>query len=274
MKSLIMACALALAAGPTALAQSQAVPAQPPQAAPSSLRTTPAPGEVGIDEKLGARLPLDLTLNDEDGRPVALRTLLDKPTVLTLNYFRCAGICTPQLNGMVDVLNQIQAQPGQDFQVLTVSFDPRDTPEVAQQKRANYLKQVKRPISPTAWRFLTGPGEATKALADSVGFKFKAQGDDFIHPAALMLLSPGGKVTRYIYGISYQPADLQMAVLEAAQGETRPTVNQWLQFCFSYDPQGRGYVFSVTRVAATIILLSAAGFAAVLLLRRKPKVQS
>jgi protein SCO1/2 len=205
---------------------------------------------------------------------VALRSLIDKPTVLTLNYFRCAGICTPQLNGVVDVLNQIQAQPGQDFQVLTVSFDPRDTPEIAQQKHDNYLKQIKRPISPAAWRFLTGPAGSTRALCDAVGFKFKPQGDDFIHAAALMLLSPGGKVTRYIYGISYQPADLQMAVLEAARGETRPTVNQWLQFCFSYDPRGRGYVLSVTKITAAVTLLLAAGFAAFLVFRRKPEVKA
>ncbi len=259
MKSVFLALALTLSLAPA--------PAQSPAPAP-------APGEVGIDEKLDHRVPLDLVLNDENGRPVTLRSLIDKPTVLTLNYFRCTGICTPQLNGVADVLNQVQAQPGQDFQVLTVSFDPRDTPEIAQQKQLNYLKEVKRPISPAAWRFLTGPGDATRALCDSVGFKFKAQGDSFIHAAALMLLSPGGKVTRYIYGVSYQPADLQMAVLEAARGESRPTINQWLQFCFSYDPQGRTYVFSVTKAVGAVTLLLGAGFAALLVFRRKPRVRA
>jgi protein SCO1/2 len=199
---------------------------------------------------------------------------VDKPTVLTLNYFSCAGICTPLLNGVSDVLNQVQAQPGQDFQVLTVSFDPKDTPEIAQQKRANYLKEIKRPIAPSAWRFLTGPEAATRALCDAVGFKFKAQGDGFIHAGAIMLLSPGGKVTRYIYGTSYQPADLQMAILEAARGETRPTINQWLQFCFSYDPAGRSYVFDVTKAAAAATILLALGFGAFLVFKRKPGVRA
>jgi protein SCO1/2 len=257
MKFSILACALAMLTG-------IAVPAQAP--APAA--------EAGIDQKLGAQVPLDLVLNDENGKPVALRSLIDKPTVLTLNYFSCAGICTPLLNGVADVLNQVKAQPGQDFQVITVSFDPKDTPEIAQQKQTNYLKEIKRPISPAAWRFLTGSSTATRALCDAVGFRFKAQGDGFIHAGAIMLLSPGGKLTRYIYGVSFQPADLQMAVLEAARGEARPTINQWLQFCFSYDPQGRGYVFSVTRVAATITLLLAAGFAAVLIFRRKRGVRA
>jgi protein SCO1/2 len=229
---------------------------------------------VGIDQKLGAQVPMDLVLNDENGKPVPLRSLIDKPTVLTLNYFSCAGICTPLLNGVVDVLNQVKAQPGQDFQVLTVSFDPKDTPEIALQKQTNYLHQIKRPISPAAWRFLTGSAANTKPLCDAVGFKFKAQGDGFIHAGAIMLLSPSGKLTRYIYGVTFQPADLQMAVTEAAHGETRPTINQWLQFCFSYDPEGRGYVFSVTRVAATVTLLLAAGFVALLIFKRKRGVRA
>jgi len=258
MKFPILACALALLTG-------LAVPAQAP-AAPAA--------DVGIDQKLGAQVPMDLVLNDENGKPVPLRSLIDKPTVLTLNYFSCAGICTPLLNGVVDVLNQVKAQPGQDFQVLTVSFDPKDTPEIALQKQTNYLHQIKRPISPAAWRFLTGSAANTKALCDAVGFKFKAQGDGFIHAGAIMLLSPSGKLTRYIYGVTFQPADLQMAVTEAAHGETRPTINQWLQFCFSYDPEGRGYVFSVTRVAATVTLLLAAGFVALLIFKRKRGVRA
>lgn len=262
MKATFLALALAAAA----------LPAAPAQPAPPAPAVTNA--EAGIDEKLGNKVPLDLALADEAGRPVTLGALIDKPTVLTLNYFRCAGICTPQLNGVVDLLNQIKAQPGQDFQVLTVSFDPRDTPEIADQKQANYLKQVHRPVAPAAWRFLTGTGPATRALADAVGFRFKPQGDDFIHAGALILLSPGGTVTRYIYGIAYQPADVQMAVLEAARGETRPTINQWLQFCFSYDPRGRGYVFSVTKAAATVTLVLAGLFAAFLLFRRKPEVKA
>ncbi len=221
-------------------------------------------GEVGIDERLGQRAAIDLVLRDEDGQAVPLRTLIDKPTILTLNYFRCAGICTPQLNGVVDVLNRTQAEPGKDFQVITVSFDPRDTPEIAAQKRTNYLREITRPFPPGAWRFLTADAATTKALADSVGFKFKSQGDDFIHAAAIIFLSPTGDVTRYMYGVTYLPADLQLAAQEAARNQARPTINKWLKICFSYDPEGRRYVFNFTRIGAAIILLGAAIFLFVL----------
>lgn len=216
-----------------------------------------APGEVGIDEKLGATIPLDLELKGEDGKPVTLRQLIDKPTILTLNYFRCAGICTPQLGGVAEVLNRTQAIPGKDLQVITVSFDERDEPEVAAQKRTNYLNEITRPFPPAAWRFLTGPGATTKALADAVGFKFKRDQDDFIHAAAIIFISPQGRITRYMYGVAYLPADVQMAAQEAARGEAQPTINKFLKFCFSYDPVGRKYVLNATSIGAAIIILAA-----------------
>ncbi len=238
---------LALAAGPVALK------AQAP--APAS-----APEEVGIDEKLGASIPLDLVLKAEDGSSVTLRSLINKPTILTLNYFRCAGICTPQLGGVAEVLNRTQAIPGQDLQVLTVSFDERDEPEVAAQKRTNYLAEIKRPFPPDAWRFLTGPAASTRALADAVGFKFKRQNDDFIHAAAIIFISPEGRVTRYMYGTTYLPADVQLAAQEAARGEAQPTIKKFLKFCFSYDPAGRRYVLNTTTIGAVVILLAAGVF--------------
>ncbi len=216
-----------------------------------------APGEVGIDEKLGATIPLDLVLKGEDGQPVTLRQLIDKPTILTLNYFRCAGICTPQLGGVAEVLNRTQAIPGQDLQVITVSFDERDEPEVAAQKRTNYLAEITRPFPPAAWRFLTGPGATTKALADAVGFKFKRDRDDFIHAAAIIFISPKGRITRYMYGVSYLPADVQLAAQEAGRGEAQPTINKFLKFCFSYDPAGRKYVLNTTTIGAIVIILAA-----------------
>ena len=215
------------------------------------------PGEVGIDEKLGATIPLDLELKGEDGKPVTLRQLIDKPTILTLNYFRCAGICTPQLGGVAEVLNRTEAIPGRDLQVITVSFDERDEPEVAAQKRTNYLNEITRPFPPSAWRFLTGPGATTKALADAVGFKFKRDQDDFIHAAVIIFISPKGQITRYMYGVTYLPADLQLAAQEAARGEAQPTINKFLKFCFSYDPAGRRYVLNTTTIGATVIILAA-----------------
>lgn len=226
--------------------------------------------EVGIDEKLGQQVDLNLQLRNEEGQMIPLGSLLGKPTILSLNYFRCAGICTPQLNGMVEVINQVKAEPGQGFQIITVSFDPRDTSDIALRKRSNYLREIHRPFPPTAWRFLTGDAAATKALCDSVGFKFKAQGDDFIHAGALIVLSPQGKVTRYMYGVTYLPADLQMALEEAARNEARPTINKWLKFCYTADPAGRGLVFSLTKTVATAMIALAAIFLAVLILK-KPK---
>jgi protein SCO1/2 len=232
-----------------------------------------SPEEVGINEKLGATIPLDLALKAEDGSSVTLRQLIDKPTILTLNYYRCAGICTPQLGGVAEVLNRTEAVPGRDFQVLTVSFDERDEPEVAAQKRTNYLGEITRPFPPAAWRFLTGPGATTKALAEAVGFKFKRVNDDFVHAAALVFISPQGKVTRYMYGTSYLPADLQMAAQEAARGEAMPTINKFLKFCFSYDPVGRKYVLNTTSISAAFIILAAAIFVFTLV-RRGRKTQS
>ncbi len=234
------------------------------QTAPKPAAPSFTPDEVGINERLGATIPLDLQLKGEDGQPITLRQLIDKPTILTLNYFRCAGICTPQLSGVVEVLNRTKAEPGQDFQVLTVSFDERDEPEIAAQKRTNYLGEITRPFPPAAWRFLTGPAATTKALADAVGFKFKRVDDDFVHAAAIIFISPKGRITRYMYGTTYLPADLQLAAQESARGEAQPTINKFLKFCFSYDPAGRRYVLNTTSIGAIVILLAAAIFVVVL----------
>jgi protein SCO1 len=225
-------------------------------AAPESAARAP----IELDEKLGQNVPLDLDLVDETGHPVVLRQLIDRPTVLTLNYFECAGLCTPMLQDLTRVLNEIRLQPGEDFRVLTVSFDPRDTPAIAAAKRDNYFRQLKRPILPTAWRFLTGREANTKALADAVGFKFVRHGDDYVHPAAIIVLSPEGRITRYIYGPFFQTFDVQMALGEAAHGLVRPTVSKLLRFCFSYDPAGHRYVFRLTRYVGAGMLALAALF--------------
>jgi protein SCO1/2 len=227
----------------------------------------PTPARVGIDEKLGERIPLDLQLVDETNQRISLRQLIDKPTVLTLNYFRCPGICTPMLTNLAGTLSKTDLEPGKDFQVLTVSFDVRDTPQIAAGKRHNYLKLVKRPFPPAAWRFLTGDDASTRALADAVGFELEKQGENYIHPGAIVMLSPEGIVTRYMYGISVLPADLQMAVGEASKGLVRPTISKALAFCYSYDPEGRTYVFNITRLAGSIFMIAAGVFAAVLVFK-------
>ena len=219
-----------------------------------------AAGEPGINEKLGAQVSLGVPLKDEEGRDVTLHGLIDKPTFLTLNYFTCTGICSPLLNGLVDAINELGLEPGKDYQVITVSFDPKDTPEVAFQKRINYLKQMKRPFPPQAWRFLTGSAQATKAVTDSVGFIFRPAGNGYVHAGAILVLTREGIVSRYLYGISFLPADVQMALQEAAAGQVRPTISRVLAFCYSYDPQGRRYVLNITRVTGAAILVFAAVF--------------
>jgi protein SCO1/2 len=231
----------------------------------------PNPGEVGILERLDAQVPLGLELADESGQTVKLGSLIDRPTLLTLNYFRCAGICTPQLNGVAKLLSQIALRPGEDFRVLTVSFDERDTPEIAARKRENYFKTIGRPLPPASWRFLTGTAEATRALADAVGFNFKRHGDDFVHTTVIVVLSPAGRVMRYLPGVHYLAADVQMAVGEAARGQARPTIAKWASFCYSYDPESRRRTLDLTRVAGLATLAALGVFAAVVISRGRAR---
>jgi protein SCO1/2 len=255
MKTLLATCLLLALPARLALAET---PAEPPL-------------DVGVDEKLGQTVPLDLMLVDEQGERVSLRSLLDKPTLLTLNYFRCSGLCTPLLNGVAELLQRTDQIPGTDFQVLTVSFDPRDNAELAGLKKENYLKQLKPGFAPSAWRFMTGDPTSTKRLADSVGFRFAKRGDDYVHAGAVMVLSPTGQVTRYLYGVTFLPFDVKMAVAEAAQGRTGPTIARFLKFCYSYDPSGRRYFLDITRVAAAFTVMLAVGFGIAVAVQRKKR---
>jgi len=222
-----------------------------------------------VREKLGQTAALDVVLKDEFGNSVPLRQLVDRPTILTLNYFRCVGICTPLLNGLATALNRVELKPEQDFRVITVSFDPSDTPEIAHQKQINYLTEMTRQFPPKAWRFLTGEAKQTKALADSVGFGFRAEGDQFVHPGVIMVLTPTGVVSRYIYGTSFLPAEVQIAIQDASGGQVRPTIGRIVSVCYVYDPASRSYVFSMTRTVGAGTLLLAAVFVTYLLVGRK-----
>jgi protein SCO1 len=232
-----------------------------------------APADVGIDEKLGSSVDLNAVLKDETGKQVTLRQYVDKPTILMFNYFRCPGICPVLISNMVEVVNRMQLEPGKDYRLVAVSFDPTDTPQVAGEKKANYLNQMRRPFSPDDWHFLTGDDVNTKAVADSVGFRYQLKGDMYVHPGAIMLLTPQGILSRYIYGTSFVPADVEMAVREAAGGAVRPTVSQALAFCYTYDPQGRRYVFSITRLVGTATLALAAVFMVFVIRAKKRKLE-
>jgi protein SCO1 len=232
-----------------------------------------ASNEVGIDEKLGGQIALDTILKDESGNDVTLRQLIDKPTILMFNYFRCPGICPVLISNLVQVVNKINLEPGNDYKLVAVSFDPTDTPEKAREKKANYLNQMRRPFLPDSWHFLTGSAENTKIVADSAGFNYRLQGNMYSHPGAIILVTPKGILSRYLYGTSFVPADVEMAVQEAAGGKVLPSISRVLSFCYVSDPQGRGYVFSITRFvgASTLVL---AGIFVIFLLKGKPKKSS
>lgn len=218
-------------------------------------------GGAFFDEHLGSRLPGDIELRDESGAPVKLEQLLDKPTILNFVYYECPGICTPLLNEIADVLGKSDLDPRREpFQVITVSFEPGDTPQLAAEKRANYLALLSRPLPPETWRFLTGDAAQLQRLTRAAGFSYKRVGMEYVHPGGLLLLSPDRTIVRYLYGTEFLPFDFKMGVLEAAKGTVLPTTARLLTICFSYDPQGRTYVFNILKVVGSVMVLTVAFF--------------
>lgn len=215
--------------------------------------------EVGIDEKLGQYLPMNATIVDDRGNQRTLKQLIDKPTILTLVFYECRGICTPLLTEVTTVMNSIDLEPGKDYQVLTVSFDTRDNAALAAAKKVNYMKLLNRQISPDAWRFCTADSATIAAITDAVGFRYKRQDDQFIHAGALMFIAPDGKLTRYLYGVTFLPLNVKLAIIEAGDGRIGPTTAKLLKLCFTYDPEGRTYALNITRIigAGMIVLLIA-----------------
>jgi protein SCO1/2 len=233
---------------------------------------------LGIYEKLDEYVPDDLTFTTEDGEEVNFKSLIDKPTVLTLVYFTCPGICSPLLDGIADVIGKNDMVLGEDYQVLTVSFNEKETYQLAKSKKQNYVKQVKKEIDESQWIWMVGDSTNIARLTQSMGYRFKRDGDDFIHAAAIMVLSPEGKITRYLYGTYFLPFDLKMALVEAQEGRSGPTINKILNYCFSYDPEGKKYVFNITKVSGTIIIFFALSFLLFLIFNKKrrlhPKVNN
>jgi protein SCO1/2 len=219
-----------------------------------------APPEVGIIPRLGDAVPLDLTFHDEEGKTVALRQLIRTPVILTLVYLHCPNVCSFLLQNLAEVLNQLPAEPGKDYVALSVSFDETETPPLAREKKKLFLQMIQRPFPPEVWRFLTGDKENIRRLADAVGFQFRRQGDDFLHPVAVIVLSPDGKITRYLYGSDPLPFDLKMALVEASHGTIGPAISKVVQFCFSIDPKGHKLAFNALKVTGTVTLLFAVSF--------------
>lgn len=216
-----------------------------------------ASANVGIDEKLGSTLPADITLINETGAEVKLASLINGPTILSLVYFGCRDMCPLIMSGQATLANNLDMPLGTEYRMITVSFDERDTPQDAHKASANYLAMLKSKPAEGSWRFLTASKDQIDALADSVGFRFQRTGDGFTHTAALMFISPKGKVARYIYGVSFLPFDAKMALLEASREQVGVSSKSVLLYCFRYDPEGKRYVFDLLKVAGTLTLIFA-----------------
>lgn len=216
---------------------------------------------IGVNEKLGDYVSLDLTFIDEEGKSKTLREYMDgKPTIVSLNYFRCAGICTPQLQDMAKMLSKLQLSENTDYKALTISFAEDETPPLAKAKKKTYLESMDRAYVRDAWRFLLSENNSSAIFSKEVGFSYKktvskAGVTDWIHAASLIIISPQGKITRYLNGINQNPFDVKMAILESTEGKVGPTIAKTLLYCFAYDPKGKTYVFAWEKVAATIILI-------------------
>ncbi len=228
---------------------------------------------IGIDEKLGQSIPLELTFRDEKGNTVSMGRLIDKPTVLAPVFLTCPDVCSFLLSNLSKTLGQLTSEPGKEFQVLAISFDETEGPPLALEKKKLYLEMIEKPFPEEAWKFLTGERESILALTNAVGFYFKREGNTFLHPVALIILAPDGKITRYLYGTEILPFDLKMALLEASEGRTGPTISKVLRFCFSYDPKGRKYVFNALKVTGIVTLTFAFSFILFLIWRgrKRPK---
>jgi len=227
--------------------------------------------EVGIVEKLGKYVPLDLFFYDENGDSVTLKQFVNKPAILSFVYFRCPTICPRMLSEIALLLDKIDLKPGQDFNVITISFDPTDAVNEAADKKKNYTRSMNRTIPDSAWKFFTADINTIAKITESVGYRFKKDRQDFIHPSALIILSPEGKIVRYIMGLSYLPFDVKMALIEAAEGRVGPTINKVLLYCFSYDPQGRTYAMDITKVTGTIILFLIGVFVIFILIKTRTR---
>ena len=233
-------------------------------------QNTPVPilQQVGIDQRIGQQLPLDLTFRDETGKSVPLRNYFGKrPVLLTLVYFQCPMLCSQVLNGVVGGLLPLRLNVGRDFDVLTISFDPRDTPAVATEKRDTYLRRYGRAGAEKGWHFLTGETPAIEALTKAAGFRYAwdPQIQQYAHASGIMVLTPDGRLSRYLYGIEYTPKDLRLALVDSSEGKVGNVADQVLLYCYHYDPATGKYgavVTNMLRLGGALTLLLLGGFLA------------
>ena len=219
--------------------------------------------DIELEQRLNAQVPLDLMFWDETGHAVELgRYLGEKPAILALVYYECTELCPVVLNGLVKSLRALSFDAGKQFQVITVSIDPTESPDLAAAKKQAYTLRYGRTGADAGWHFLTGEEAAIRRLAEAVGFRYAydAERDQYAHPAAVTVLTPGGRVARYIFGLDFPPRDLRLALVEASAGRIGSAVDQALLYCYQYDPATGKYslvIMNVLRLAglATVMLL-------------------
>lgn len=232
----------------------------------------PALKEVGLDQKLNAQIPLDATFRDEQGRTVQLREYFKgtRPVVLSLVFYECPMLCNQILNGLMGMMKGMSLKIGEDYDVLTVSFDPREGPELARRKKDGYVRSLNRPGAEAGWHFLTGDEANIKLLTEAVGFRYNydAQTNQFAHASGIMVLTPDGHISHYFYGVEYAPRDVRLGLVEASAGRIGSPVDQILLYCYHYDPATGKYawVINIYRWGGA---LTVAGIIALLLYLRR-----
>jgi protein SCO1/2 len=228
--------------------------------------------KVSFDQNLGVQVPLDLPFRDETGRPVLLsRYFNGRPVVLALVYYECPMLCTQALNGLVRSLKVLALELGRDYNVVTISFNPAETPAEAAEKKELYLARLKRPGASDGWHFLTGNEPSIRLLTETVGFHYvyDAATKQYAHPTGIIVLTPEGKTSKYIYGIDYGPRDLRLALVEASDHKVGTPVDRLLLYCYHYDPASGKYglvLLNVIRLGAALTVVLLGGF--ILLMRR------
>ncbi|MBM99315.1 MAG: SCO family protein [Planctomycetaceae bacterium] len=218
---------------------------------------------VGVEEKLGDKVPLDLKFQDSDGKEISLGSIFkgERPIILSLNYAECPLLCQLQLTGLVNGMRDLKLTTGKDFDVVSVSVDPLETVQQARQIKTRYVRQYGRPGSAGGWKFLTGSEASIKALAESVGFQYRyvPERKEYAHAAVVMVCTPSGTISRYLYGVNYPPQTLRLSLVEASEGKVGTTLDRVLLFCFHYDSATGRYTLVARRllkIAAAITLFA------------------
>lgn len=209
--------------------------------------------QIGFEEKQGQYADLDTKLINENGETVLLRDVITKPTILNLVYFRCPGTCSPLMWGVSKFIDAVDLKLGQDYQVVTISFDYTENIKLGINKKASYIATMQNKEAAKNWQFFVSDSMDIAKLTRSVGFHYTKVNNEFVHPTGLIALASDGKITRYLRGINFLPFDVKITMVEAANGKIGPSINRLLAICYSFDKTGNQFVFNVTKVSFIVI---------------------